>query len=164
MSHDAVARARSAAVATWGWLAGLGVLTVLVGVVALLAPDVTITLLGVVFGVWLLLSGLGRLALAGVTGGGPGWQRSSGFVVGIVLLSRVDVEEGMRAARAAELEARGAEVYGQAPHAVASIASPGNTTWPFEEDIFSPSSRPIPMMTIPCGQFSGSNSSAWWNR
>gem|GEM_PF-3953846 len=41
-------------------------------------------------------------------------------------------------------------------------ASPGNTTCPFEEDIFFPSNNPIPMTTIPCGQAGSSNSSAWW--
>ncbi len=85
MSEDAVTRAKSLAVVTWGWLAVLGVLTVGFGAVALLAPALTIALLAVAVALWLLVSGVGRLGLGFAMGGWPLWRRALTAAVGLVL-------------------------------------------------------------------------------
>jgi uncharacterized membrane protein HdeD (DUF308 family) len=64
----------------------LGVVTILFGIALLAWPDVTVRLLGVVVGIWLLLAGVARILGAFLSWRGLGWQVLSG-VVGVVLLA-----------------------------------------------------------------------------
>lgn len=66
---DPVARARRQGVLTWVWLAASGALCVVLGLVSVLSPGTSLTVLGVVLSLLLLGLGLSRIALAvGVRG------------------------------------------------------------------------------------------------
>jgi uncharacterized membrane protein HdeD (DUF308 family) len=69
----------------WQTLA-LGVLSILFGVALLVWPDVTVRVLGVLVGIWLLLVGVGRIFGAFVSWRGLGWQVLSG-IVGVVFVA-----------------------------------------------------------------------------
>src|SRR5438034_6501275 len=64
----------------------LGVLTILFGAALLVWPDITVRLLGVLVGIWLLLAGVARILGAFLSWRGLGWQVLSG-VVGVLLLA-----------------------------------------------------------------------------
>ncbi len=64
MSSEHLDRARSTGVAAWVWLAVGGAVTLALGLVSLLAPGATLTVLAVVLSLWLIATGLGRVALA----------------------------------------------------------------------------------------------------
>ena len=74
-----------AAVPFWQTLIA-GVVTILFGVALLVWPDVSVRLLGVLAGIWLLLAGVGRVLGAFLVWRGLGWQVLSG-VVGVLLLA-----------------------------------------------------------------------------
>lgn len=48
----------------WLWLLGLGIVAIIVGIVVLAWPSQTVRVVGVLFGIYLLISGLIELALA----------------------------------------------------------------------------------------------------
>jgi uncharacterized membrane protein HdeD (DUF308 family) len=64
----------------------LGVLTILFGAALLIWPDISVRLLGVLVGIWLLLAGVARILGAFLSWRGLGWQLLSG-VVGVLLLA-----------------------------------------------------------------------------
>ncbi len=77
----------------------LGVGTVVFGIAVLAWPDESVRLLGVLTGIWLVLTGVVRILTAFVTWEGRGWQALSGivgvlFVVGGVACLR-DVAKGV---------------------------------------------------------------------
>lgn len=56
----------------WLWLLGLGIVAVIVGIVVLIWPSQTVRVVGVLFGIYLLISGIMEIALAfapGLRGG-----------------------------------------------------------------------------------------------
>jgi uncharacterized membrane protein HdeD (DUF308 family) len=65
----------------WLWLLGLGIVAVIVGIVVLIWPSQTVRVVGVLFGIYLLISGIMEIALAfapGLRGG----ARFIGVLVG----------------------------------------------------------------------------------
>lgn len=65
----------------WLWLLGLGIVAVVVGIVVLIWPSQTVRVVGVLFGIYLLISGIMEIALAfapGLRGG----ARFLGVLVG----------------------------------------------------------------------------------
>ena len=77
---------RGLAAATWGWLAVGGVLTVVVGLVCILAPGSTLTVLAVAFSLFLIGNGFVRLMLGLVLFRWAGWRRSLQAVLGVLLV------------------------------------------------------------------------------
>jgi uncharacterized membrane protein HdeD (DUF308 family) len=69
----------------WWSVLGLGILSVLLGIVVLAWPEATLRVMAALAGVWLVLGGLVRIFSAFVAGGGVGRQVLSG-VVGVVLV------------------------------------------------------------------------------
>jgi uncharacterized membrane protein HdeD (DUF308 family) len=63
-SPSPFAGARSSGVAVWVWLAVGGAVSLVLGLVSLLAPGATLTVLAVVLSLWLVAAGLSRVALA----------------------------------------------------------------------------------------------------
>lgn len=85
MSSEHLDRARSTGVAAWVWLAVGGAVTLTLGLVSLLAPGATLTVLAVVLSLWLIATGLGRVALAvAVTTWSTG-RRAVQAVLGVAL-------------------------------------------------------------------------------
>lgn len=78
----------------WWLLAVIGVLTVVVGFVALIYPGPTLLVVGLLFGVWLLVWGAFAVYRGVADGGGAGWRVLSviigvlGLLAGIVLIVR----------------------------------------------------------------------------
>jgi uncharacterized membrane protein HdeD (DUF308 family) len=69
----------------WWTVLGLGILSVLLGIVVLAWPEATLRVMAALAGLWLLLGGLMRIFNAFVAGGGVGRQVLSG-IVGVVLV------------------------------------------------------------------------------
>ncbi|UYG17587.1 HdeD family acid-resistance protein [Brachybacterium huguangmaarense] len=57
-------RVRSVVRSGWKWLLALGILSVVVGIIALAWPKGTFAVVGILFGVYLVLTGIGWLAAA----------------------------------------------------------------------------------------------------
>lgn len=70
----------------WGWLAVSGTLSIVLGLVSLFVPGATVTVLAIVFSVWLLASGAGRIALARAMDSWVGWRRLTQTALGLVLV------------------------------------------------------------------------------
>jgi|GEM_PF-1918754 len=85
MSSEQIGRARSTGVAAWVWLAVGGVVTLALGLVSLLAPGATLTVLAVVLSLWLMATGLGRVALAVAVRTWPTGRRVLQGVLGVAL-------------------------------------------------------------------------------
>jgi uncharacterized membrane protein HdeD (DUF308 family) len=64
----------------------LGVGTLALGIVALFWPQITLTLVAILFGVQLILAGAMRIATAVVSRDDAGWLRAVLFIVGILIL------------------------------------------------------------------------------
>jgi uncharacterized membrane protein HdeD (DUF308 family) len=64
----------------------LGVGTLALGIVALFWPQITLTLVAILFGVQLILAGAMRIATAVVSKDDAGWLRAVLFIVGILIL------------------------------------------------------------------------------
>jgi uncharacterized membrane protein HdeD (DUF308 family) len=64
----------------------LGVGTVVLGLVALFWPDITLTLVAILFGAHLIVAGGMRIASAVVSETAQGWLRAVLFVVGVLVL------------------------------------------------------------------------------
>jgi uncharacterized membrane protein HdeD (DUF308 family) len=69
----------------WWSVLGLGILSVLLGIVVLAWPEATLQVMAALAGLWLVLGGLMRIFNAFVAGGGVGRQVLSG-IVGVVLV------------------------------------------------------------------------------
>jgi uncharacterized membrane protein HdeD (DUF308 family) len=69
----------------WWTVLGLGILSVLLGIVVLAWPEATVRVMAALAGLWLVLGGLMRIFNAFVAGGGVGRQVLSG-IVGVVLV------------------------------------------------------------------------------
>jgi uncharacterized membrane protein HdeD (DUF308 family) len=69
----------------WWSLVGLGVVSVLLGIVVVVWPEATLHVIAALAGIWLVLAGLVRIFSAFVTGRGVGRQVLSG-IVGVVLV------------------------------------------------------------------------------
>jgi uncharacterized membrane protein HdeD (DUF308 family) len=69
----------------WWSLVGLGVISVLIGVVVLVWPEATLRVMAAMAGIWLVIGGLVRIFGAFVTGRGVGRQVLSG-IVGVLLV------------------------------------------------------------------------------
>jgi uncharacterized membrane protein HdeD (DUF308 family) len=65
----------------WLWLLGLGIVAVIVGIVVLIWPNQTVRVVGVLFGIYLLISGIMEIALA-FAPGQRGGVRFLGVLVG----------------------------------------------------------------------------------
>lgn len=85
MSSEHLAHARSTGVAAWVWLAVGGAVTLALGLVSLLAPGATLTVLAVVLSLWLMATGLGRVALAVAVRTWPTGRRAVQGVLGVAL-------------------------------------------------------------------------------
>lgn len=85
MSNDDLARARRTGVTLWVWLAVGGVVSVLLGLVAVLSPDASLRVLAVVLSLWLVATGLGRMGLAGAVRTWSVGRRGLQVAVGVVL-------------------------------------------------------------------------------
>lgn len=85
MSSEQLAHARSTGVAAWVWLAVGGAVTLGLGLVSLLAPGATLTVLAVVLSLWLMATGLGRVALAVAVRTWPTGRRVVQGVLGVAL-------------------------------------------------------------------------------
>ncbi|WP_380169039.1 DUF308 domain-containing protein [Jannaschia sp. R86511] len=85
MSSEHLDRARSTGVAAWVWLAVGGAVTLTLGLVSLLAPGATLTVLAVVLSLWLMATGLGRVGLAVAVRTWPGGRRVVQGVLGVAL-------------------------------------------------------------------------------
>ncbi|MGJ7440925.1 DUF308 domain-containing protein [Aquipuribacter sp. MA13-6] len=85
MSSDHLDRARSTGVAAWVWLAVGGAVTLALGLVSLLAPGATLTVLAVVLSLWLIATGLGRVGLAVAVTTSPTARRALQGVLGVGL-------------------------------------------------------------------------------
>jgi uncharacterized membrane protein HdeD (DUF308 family) len=78
----------------WWLLAIIGVLTVIVGFVALIYPGPTLLVVGLLFGIWLLIWGAFAIYRGVADSGGAGWRVLSiiigvlGVLAGIVLIVR----------------------------------------------------------------------------
>ena len=72
---QALASARSLATLTWAWLAVGGVVTIALGLIGLFAPGITVSLLAVLFSLWLIVAGVVRVTLAAGVSSWPSWQR-----------------------------------------------------------------------------------------
>lgn len=86
MSSPEAAQLRRMTTGAWAWLAVGGVVSLVVGILAIVLPDVTIAVLGLVFGLWLLVAGIARLGLATVMVGWPAWRRALTALFGAALL------------------------------------------------------------------------------
>jgi uncharacterized membrane protein HdeD (DUF308 family) len=86
MSSADVEQVKRMSAGAWGWLVAAGVISLVLGIVSLVWPDATITVLGIVFGLWLGLAGLARLGLAFVMAGWPAWRRVLTGLFGIALV------------------------------------------------------------------------------
>ncbi|HYW27210.1 MAG TPA: DUF308 domain-containing protein [Terriglobales bacterium] len=82
----------------WGWILAFGVLSVLVGLVAIFWPSATLIVVAVVFAVQLIVAGAFRFAAAFAVPGESGWLRALqallailSFVVGVYLLGHVSL-------------------------------------------------------------------------
>jgi len=69
----------------WWSVLGLGILSVLLGIVVLAWPEATLRVMAALAGVWLVLGGLIRIFTAFIASGGVGRQVLSG-IVGVVLV------------------------------------------------------------------------------
>lgn len=85
MSSEQLDRARSTGVAAWLWLAVGGVVALSLGLVSLLAPGATLTVLAIVLSLWLLATGLGRVGLASASRTWPTSRRALQGVLGVGL-------------------------------------------------------------------------------
>lgn len=85
MSSEQFARARSTGVAAWVWLAAGGTVSLVLGLVALLAPGATLTVLAVVLSLWLMAAGLGRVGLAASVRSWPTGRRVLQGGLGVAL-------------------------------------------------------------------------------
>lgn len=78
----------------WWLLAVIGVLTVIVGFVALVYPGPTLLVVGLLFGIWLLIWGAFSIYRGVADAGGGGWRALSviigvlGVLAGLVLILR----------------------------------------------------------------------------
>ena len=77
---------RGLAAATWGWLALGGVVTVVLGLVCVLAPGSTLTVLAVAFSLFLIGNGFLRLMLGLVLFRWAGWRRALQALLGVLLV------------------------------------------------------------------------------
>ena len=85
MSSDHLDRSRSTGVAAWVWLAVGGAVTLALGLVSLLAPGATLTVLAVVLSLWLMATGLGRVGLAVAVRTWPTSRRAVQGALGVAL-------------------------------------------------------------------------------
>jgi uncharacterized membrane protein HdeD (DUF308 family) len=76
---------RDAGLFPWWSVIGLGVLSVLLGIVVLMWPEATLQVMAALVGIWLVIGGLVRIFTAFGSGRGVGRQVLSG-VVGVVLV------------------------------------------------------------------------------
>ncbi|MDO8106384.1 DUF308 domain-containing protein [Isoptericola sp. b441] len=84
MTSDAAAL-RSVAAITWVPLVAVGVLVAAAGGLLLAAPEATVTLLTVAVALWLLITGLGRIALGMAVASWSGPRRGVTVLTGVVL-------------------------------------------------------------------------------
>jgi uncharacterized membrane protein HdeD (DUF308 family) len=69
----------------WGLLLGLGITSILFGIIVLAWPDASLRLMAVLVGCWLLIEGVTRVLGAFLSGRGIGHQMLSG-IVGVLLV------------------------------------------------------------------------------
>lgn len=84
-STSPFAGARSSGVAVWVWLAVGGSVGLVLGLVCLLAPGATLTVLAVVLSLWLVAAGLSRVALAAAMRSWPSSRRLLQGGLGVLL-------------------------------------------------------------------------------
>lgn len=82
----------------WAWILAFGVVSILVGVIAIVWPGATLTAIAIIFAVQLIIGGVFRFAAAFAVPLESGWLRALqaflatlSFVVGIYLLGRVSL-------------------------------------------------------------------------
>jgi uncharacterized membrane protein HdeD (DUF308 family) len=68
----------------WLFLLGLGVVSVVIGVVILVWPEQTLRVVGVLFGIYLLVSGVIEIIVAFAPGFRSGWSRFFSAVAGVL--------------------------------------------------------------------------------
>lgn len=85
MSSQDLARARVTGTAAWVWLAVGGGVSLVLGLVCLFATDATLTVLGIVLSLWLMVAGLARVALAASMKRWSTGRRVLQGVLGVVL-------------------------------------------------------------------------------
>jgi uncharacterized membrane protein HdeD (DUF308 family) len=86
MSSPEAAELRRMTTGAWAWLAVGGVVSLVIGIIAIAWPDVTATLIGLFFGLWLLVAGVARLGLSFVMSGWPAWRRILAGLFGVALV------------------------------------------------------------------------------
>jgi uncharacterized membrane protein HdeD (DUF308 family) len=79
------ASVRRTGVAAWVWLAVGGTVTLVLGLVSILAPGATLTVLAVVLSLWLVAAGLGRVGLAAAMRSWSTARRAVQGVLGVAL-------------------------------------------------------------------------------
>lgn len=90
--------ALSAVGRAWGWILAFGVVSILIGLAAILWPGATLVVVAVVFAVQLILGAVFRFAAAFAIPGESGWLRALqallailSFVIGVYLLGHVSL-------------------------------------------------------------------------
>lgn len=85
MSSEQLAHARSTGIAAWTWLAVGGSVSLVLGLVSILAPGATLTVLAVVLSLWLMFTGLARVGLAAAMRTWPTARRALQGGLGVAL-------------------------------------------------------------------------------
>ena len=68
----------------WLFLLGLGIVSIVIGIVILVWPDQTLRVVGVLFGIYLLVSGVVEIIVAFAPGFRSGWSRFFSAVAGVL--------------------------------------------------------------------------------
>ena len=68
----------------WLFLLGLGIVSIVIGIVILVWPDQTLRVVGVLFGIYLLVSGVIEIIVAFAPGFRSGWSRFFSAVAGVL--------------------------------------------------------------------------------